>query len=110
MSLYHAFHAPLPRRLDSFLAQLSLLLPRVYDIRCLVEECLEMDASNIDKVYETFSEPLYIQELWKKLSKSSKYPIQRNYSSKLLLDEVCIIMCLQDDFDERNVRRRKHCK
>lgn len=87
MSLYHAFHAPLPRRLDSFLAQLSLLLPRVYDIRCLVEECLEMDASNIDKVYETFSEPLYIQELWKKLSKSSKYPIQRNYSSKLLLDE-----------------------
>ncbi|GJD06315.1 hypothetical protein Gasu2_07400 [Galdieria sulphuraria] len=80
MALYHAFHAPLPKRLDSFLVQLSLLLPRVYDIRCLIEDCLEMDGSNIDKVYRTFYEPLYIQELWKKLSKSSKFQVQRDYS------------------------------
>ncbi|GJQ12401.1 hypothetical protein GpartN1_g4192.t1 [Galdieria partita] len=88
MALYHAFHAPLPKRLDSFLAQLSLLLPRVYDIRCLIEECLEMDGSNMDKVYQTLYEPMYIQELWKKLSKSSKFPVQRDYSGNVALNIV----------------------
>lgn len=82
MALYHAFHAPLPKRLDSFLAQLSLLLPRVYDIRCLIEDCLEMDGSNIDKVYESLYDPTYLRQLWKQHLPKRSYPSSLDFHGK----------------------------
>eukprot|EP00871_Galdieria_phlegrea_P004934 jgi/Galph1/5441/GphlegSOOS_G4052.1 len=76
MALYHAFHAPLPSSLESFLAQLSLLLPRIYDLRCLVEDALELDGSNIQTIYQTLYEPAFLEELHTKLKHSSKFQIQ----------------------------------
>jgi len=95
MALYHAFHAPLPKRLDSFLAQLSLLLPRVYDIRCLIEDCLEMDGSNIDKVYESLYDPTYLRQLWKQHLPKRSYPSSLDFHGKVCIEALrCLFLSI----------------